>query len=196
MRSVMRSAITAALLVAAMSGTAAAQPGVTAPTAAPAPPTQPNGDELSETTALWLSLGGTAAAWTVLLVGAELKHQDAGSAGALEVIGGVGTLLAPSFGHWYAGALGGRGLGLRVAGAGAAFLGLAYVFTVCEDECNIGPGEGLLLVGAGLYLIGTIDSIATAPGAARRQNHRFQNVAIVPMIRHDRGGIAIAGRFW
>jgi len=191
----MRSAITAALLVAAMAGTAAAQPGVTSPTAAPVPPTQPNGDELSETTALWLSLGGTAAAWTVLLVGVELKHQGYGSAGAMEAIGGLGTLLAPSLGHWYAGALGGRGLGLRAAGAGAAYLGLVLV-AACEDECSTGPAAAvLLLVGAGLYLGGTIDSIATAPGAARRQNHRFQNVAIVPMIRGDRGGMAIVGRF-
>ena len=191
----MRSAIAAALLVVAMAGTSAAQPGVTSPSIAPAPPTQPHGEELSETTALSLSLGGTAAAWTVLLVGAELDHHGYGSAGAMEAIGGLGTLLAPSFGHWYAGAAGGRGLGLRAAGIGAALLALAYVVTVCEDECSTGPADGLLVVGAGLYLGGTLESIATAPGAARRQNHRFQNVTIVPMIRGDRGGMAIVGRF-
>jgi hypothetical protein len=194
-RSVMRSAIIVALLVVAIAGTASAQPGVTAPSAAAASPTQAPGEERSETTALLLSLGGTAASWTALVAGFEMEQHGQGSAGGVTAVGGLGTLLAPSFGHWYAGAVGGRGLGLRLAGLGVALLAVAYVANVCEDECNAAPAQGILLVGAGLYLAGTIESIATAPGAARRYNHRFQNVAIVPMLRRGSDGIAIAGRF-
>ena len=103
-----------------MAGTAAAQPYLNSPSGSPSPPsgsssspsgslsppsdsppqlTPPLPGELSETTALWLSLGGTAASWSLVVLGAELSHQDSRVAGDLATLGVLGTLVAPSFGH-------------------------------------------------------------------------------------------------
>lgn len=123
--------------------------------------------------------------------------SGAGSnAGRIGTIGALGTLVAPSFGHWYARSFLTRGLGLRVAGATATFFGLAILISQCEDECsNAGLAAALMLGGAGLYVGGTIDDIATAPGKVRRYNERFHDVALVPMIRGDSSGLTVAGRF-
>jgi hypothetical protein len=212
----MRSVATTALLVLAMAGTAAAQPGVTAPTtappdatspiaappgatspiAAPPQPTQQPGEELSEGTAVWLSLGGTLASWTLIGVATNTDNQGSNT-GRIAAIGAFGTLLAPSFGHWYARSFFTRGLALRLAGALSAFLGAAGAFAECDDCSNSGTTlpVGLLLVGAGLYIGGTIDDIVTAPGDVRRYNHQFENVTIAPMIRSDSRGLMITGRF-
>jgi hypothetical protein len=195
-RSAMRSALIAACLVLAMAGTAAAQPGMTVPSASPPPPTPQQGEELSESTAVWLSLGGTAASWTLLAVASKMDQGGSSNAGRIGTIGALGTLFAPSFGHWYARSFLTRGLGLRVAGAAAAFFGLSLLLSQCEDECSGAPLAGaLMLGGAGLYVGGTIDDIAAAPGKVRQYNQRFQNVVVAPMIRADGSGLMIAGRF-
>jgi len=192
----MRFALPAALLVLAMAGSAAAQPSLTSPSSWPPPPTAPQGEELSESTAVWLSLGGTAASWTLLAVASKMDQGPGSNASNIGTIGALGTLLAPSFGHWYAHSYLTRGLGLRVAGVTATFFGLGVLLGSCEDECSdAGLAAALLLGGASLYVGGTIDDIATAPGKVRRYNERFQNVALVPMIRSDSGGLMIAGRF-
>jgi len=192
----MRAALIAAWLVLAMAGTAAAQPGMTAPSSLPPPPTRQQGEELSESTAAWLSLGGTAASWTLLAVASKMDQGGSSNAGHIATIGALGTLFAPSFGHWYAHSYLTRGLGLRVAGAAATLLGFSLLLSQCEDECsNAGFAAALMLGGAGLYLGGTIDDIATAPGKVRQYNQRFQNVVIAPMIRGDSSVLMIAGRF-
>ena len=65
----------------------------------------------------------------------------------------------------------------------------------CEDECTPTLPEGMAVTGLVLYAVGTVDDIVTAPGEAQRYNHRFQNVAIVPMIRRDSSGLMLTGRF-
>ena len=193
-RSAMRSALIAAWLVLAMAGTAAAQPGMTVPSSLPPPPTRQQGEELSESTAVWLSLGGTAASWTLVAVASEMGGSS--NAGRIGTIGALGTLFAPSFGHWYARSFLTRGLGLRVAGVAATFFGLSILLSQCDDECsNAGLAAALMLGGAGLYVGGTIDDIAAAPGKVRQYNQRFQNVVVAPMIRGDGSGLMIAGRF-
>ncbi|HEY0482731.1 MAG TPA: hypothetical protein VGD37_34655 [Kofleriaceae bacterium] len=195
----MRSAVLATALVSALTGTAAAQPGLTPPAPWPAPmpypaPAMPAVDTVSESTALWLSLGGTAMSWTILIAG--LKADDGNpAAGRIAEIGAFGTLFAPTLGHWYAREIGTRGLGLRLAGVGALMFGAILVLG-CEDECgSSGPAAGALLLGAGLYVAGTIDDIATAPSAARRYNQRFSGLAIVPMVRRDAAGVVLGARF-
>jgi hypothetical protein len=192
----MRSALIAAWLVLAMAGTAASQPGMTVPSSLPPPPTPQHGEELSESTAVWLSLGGAAASWTLVAVAWEMAQRDSSNAGRIGTIGVLGTLFAPSAGHWYARSFLTRGLGLRVAGVTATFLGLAMV-SQCDDECSdLAEVAGVLAVGgAGLYIGGTIDDIAAAPGKVLRYNQRFQSLAVAPMIRGDSSGLMIVGRF-
>jgi hypothetical protein len=192
----MRSVLIAVWLVLAIAGAAAAQPGMTVPSSLPPPPPPQQGEVLSESTAVWLSLGGTAASWILIAVASEMDQGAGSNAGRIGTIGALGTLVAPSFGHWYARSFLTRGLGLRVAGATATFFGLAILISQCEDECsNAGLAAALMLGGAGLYVGGTIDDIATAPGKVRRYNERFHDVALVPMIRGDSSGLTVAGRF-
>jgi hypothetical protein len=98
----MRLTVAVALFILA-AGPAAAQPAPTSPEPVPAQPTPAQGEELSETTALWLGIGATAASWSLLVVGAERKQ------GALAAAGGIGTFLLPGSGHIYAGSFDGRG---------------------------------------------------------------------------------------
>lgn len=196
----MRAAASLAVVL-ALAGTAAAQPGMTAPFEQP-PPQQPapQQDQVDENVALGLSLGGTVASWALVLAASSMDNGSGGSAQALGTAGALGTLFAPSFGHWYAHSYGTRGLALRGAGVGAAFIGALVAFSECPifsgDQCHeSGIGPALLIAGAGLYLGGTIDDIVTAPGTARRYNHRFENISIVPVLRRDSDGVAVMGRF-
>jgi hypothetical protein len=194
----MRSVLLVASLILGTAGTAAAQPGLTPAVSSPpqaaqpppaAPPAQPQG-EVSEGAALGLSLGGTAAAWTVLLTASE-NHGS----GDLVLLGLAGVVTAPSFGHWYAHSVATRGLGLRLAGLGSFTVAVALAVQ-CEDECSNGTAiEGAALLGLGLLIAGTIDDIVTAPGEARRYNERLQGLAIVPMVKRDTGGLMLTGRF-
>jgi hypothetical protein len=179
-------------------GTAAAQPSLTAPSPRPAPVER--GDELSEGTALALSLGGTLASYG-LLVGAA--HTEGGEGyEAMATVGSLGTFFAPSFGHWYAGAIGTRGMAMRAGGAATAMVAIVWAFEQCplfagEDECNETPGPALLaIVGAGLWVGGTIDDIVQAPRRVRRHNARLRELTIAPLATRDGGGgLVLAGRF-
>ena len=197
------------MLVLALAGTAAAQPGVTPPISAPPqpglpppsplpppPPAQPQGEELSETTALLLSLGGTAASWTLVGVAVAMDNNGNRTAANIGALGLVGTFFAPSFGHWYARSFLSRGLGLRAAGVSTELL--AFMVLVVEGvtgQDNSRLAEGIAIAGAALYVAGTIDDIVTAPGSARRYNQRFQYLTVAPMIRPDAGGVMLTGRF-
>ena len=198
----MRSAVAIGLLVLALTGTASAQPGVTAPNppqqavprspgVQPPPSAEPEGWELSESTALWLSLGGTAASWGLIVAATQLTDSGTGVA----TLAALGTVGAPSLGHLYADSFGTRGLGVRLAGAGVAFLGaILRVLETADGGRASGSGElltgGLLYGGAALFVAGTIDDIVTAPAAVRRYNRRLHGVTIAPMIGPDRGGVA------
>jgi hypothetical protein len=209
-----------ASLVLATAGIAAAQPAATAPeatppatpaplpaTPAPAPPVPSSLDEtapaqsvrepVSETAALWIGLGGTLGAWGTVAAGAVLSQQHSSWAGPALVVGIGGTLLAPSAGLWYAHAGLSRGLALRVAGVGLEAAAL-FVATRCDDECSSSGSaliEGLAIGGLGVYAAGTIDDIVAAPGEARRYNERIRSLALVPVIRRDVTGVALAARF-
>ena len=179
-------------LILAMAGTAHAQPSTTAPQPLSPQPAQPSpDDDLSENTAVLLSLSGTFASWMLVGVAAGTGSTTLGTVGAL------GTLVGPSFGHWYARKPVTRGLGIRLAGAGLTALGIKALLTLCEDECNATLPAAIALAGVGLYVVGTFDDFATASRDVRRYNQELHNISIVPMVRRDNNslGLAITGRF-
>src|SRR5262249_12546561 len=183
----MRLAMAIAAL-ALLAGTAGAQPGMPPPTpVAPLPPPPlPPGSELSESTALWLSLGGTAVSWG-LVVASFKANTNSSFSGGLGVVAASGTLFAPSFGHWYAREGFTRGFGLRLLAGGLAFAAVVVALSECPlfaENCHESGVAPVLAIGAaGLYVGGTIDDIATAPSAVRSYRQRLHGVALVPVIR-------------
>jgi hypothetical protein len=187
----MRSIATMALVL-SMAGRAAAQSAEP-----PAPP--PPEEELSETMALGLSIGPTVVAWVA--VAATLSVDDDNRV-ALS-LAGLGTLAAPSFGHWYAGTPWTRGLVLRTAALLPFGVALSrarncpfHADSIGTEGC--GPdrlGEGLAIAAIAMYAAGTLDDIVRAPAGVRRHNERLNSVAVVPMVRRDAGGVMLAAQF-
>jgi hypothetical protein len=179
-------------------GTAAAQPSLTAPSAPPPPFEVSRGDELSPGTALALSLGGTLASYGLIIASMD-RYGDEYEAMAL--VGGIGTFVAPSFGHWYEGTILTRGLGFRALGAGtfvtAAMVALSECPLFSEQECNESPAAPILAIaGAAMWVGGTVDDIIQAPRRARRHNARLRGVTLAPMAtRGGGGGLVVAGSF-
>jgi hypothetical protein len=200
----MKTAAAAASIVLALAGPAFAQPGMTEPAPAPAPmpPPAPTGGELSESAALGLSIGGTVGSWA-LLIGAAHYSKDGEGAGVLGTFGAIGVMVGPSFGHWYAGKYVTRGLGLRALGIATVVAGAMFVVSQCPlfaesengDGCDDTGGAMIALVGAGLFVAGTIDDIATAPGRVRKHNARLSGLAVAPVLTQHSAGFALGGRF-
>lgn len=186
----MRSAVTVVLVILGMAGTAVAQPGTIAAGVAPsAAPSEPVSDQV----AIGISVGSTAASWALLAV--AVTRDSNSYRGPMAVVGALGTVLAPSFGHWYAGSRPLRGLALRLAGL-ATLVGVGVLVAAqCDDECSSAAGGVVLIGGAGLYLAGTIDDVVRIPGAVRRYNEGLRGVTVVPAIQRDGGGLLIVGRF-
>ncbi|HEY6177776.1 MAG TPA: hypothetical protein VIX73_25145 [Kofleriaceae bacterium] len=187
----MRSIVTIALVL-SIAGKAAAQPAE--PRAAPAPPEE----ELSESMALGLSIGPTLVAWVGLVATASIDDDNRVALS----LGGLAAMAAPSFGHWYAGSPWTRGLALRTAALLPLGLALtrtsACPVTIDRDFSGCGPdrlGQGLAIAAIALYAAGTVDDIVTAPAAVRRHNERLRNLAVVPMVRRDAGGVMLAAQF-
>ncbi len=174
-----------------------AHAGDSAPVAPPvSTTTEPR---LSENTALAASVGGTLVSWTLVITAGSMigsrRGETALSSGLLAT-GAIGTFLAPSAGHWYAGTAVTRGLGLRALGAGSALLGFAATLD-CEPNqpCDGSPiFVGGLLLGAALYLGGTIDDIRQAPRRVRGINTQ-RGSAVLPRVTNDSIGLAFGGTF-
>jgi hypothetical protein len=181
---------------------AVAQPALTQPMSAPA---GQHGEELSEGKALAWSLGGTVASYGAIALAFPLKSGELGTAGML------GTLIAPSFGHFYAGTWLTRGMGLRALGIVTLIVGaiadsegcggLFYsghgdpVPEDCGDDFRTTKGTVLMLSGIGMFVGGTIDDIVTAPRRVRRHNDRIKALAVAPIVHGDGGGLVLSGRF-
>jgi hypothetical protein len=159
-----------------------------APPPAPPRPQPALGDQLSESTAVSLSLGGTLVSYLVVVGGA------ASGSGELATVGVLGTLLAPSFGHWYRGAPFTRGMGLRALGAVGLFVGFVRAIG-CEDSDCSGSGEYLAIGGAVLYLGGTLDDIVTSSTEVRKHNRRAEALGLAPIVTKHGAGLALGGRF-
>lgn len=214
-------------------GSAAAQPGATPPSGGPPAPGGPYGQPLyappppppapvaqgelkSEGTALALSLGGTVLAWGLAVglplletqpVDFEEGSSNRGAINALSTIGAIGTLVAPSFGHWYAGKYFTRGMGMRVGALGLVMVGAVVALAECpltfghddveDDDCDdsFGAATFILLGGAALFVAGTVDDIRTAPRRVRRHNEAISSIALAPIVTHQSAGLALGGRF-
>ncbi|HMG54070.1 MAG TPA: PEGA domain-containing protein [Kofleriaceae bacterium] len=137
---------------------------------------------LSESTALQLSIEGTAASWAVVLVA---RATDQSGSDALVAVGAAGTLFAPSFGQWYAREVQPAGLGLRLVGLATGIL--SYSLNPSDTR------TALLFGGGALYAAGTVYDIATIPRAVRRHNAEPQ-LAVVPIVR-GAPGLLLSGSF-
>jgi hypothetical protein len=156
----------------------------------------PAGWELSESTAVWLSVGGTAASWGLIVAATQLEGSGAGVA----TMAALCTMAAPGLGHIYADRFATRGLALRAGGASIAFLAailgtLQYGGSGRPSDSRDLATSSMLLGGTALFVAGTIDDIVTAPAAVRRYNRRLRGLAITPVLGPDLGGVALAARF-
>lgn len=163
---------------------------------APAKAEGASGSYKNPNTALALSLGGTIGSFALIGIGGAAEN------GPMSTIGSVGVWLAPSFGHWYAGDGWTTGLKWRLAGAGAATLGIMWVAvdcigSGCEDDFH--PGLMLAIGGGVSFFGGMVHDIATAPRAAREHNARIEgrlrDVTVSPTFGSGRAGVALSGRF-
>lgn len=199
----MRAAVVVSM-VWALTGSAAAQPGVSQP-GSPSPPgppgmTQPSSPALaqpsdppagdrSEQTALALSLGATAASFGVMALATATHHPSLTGAAAAT------SLITPSFGHWYAGSSDFLWIGLRGAAVATMYVGVIGV-VACDEGCTgTTTARTVLIAGIAGYVAATIADIATAPSAVRRHNRERHAWTFAPMANRDGGGLAVAGQF-
>ena len=148
----------------------------------------------SPAVAAGLSLTTTALAWGAVAWGVSTDHTGVSQAGL------VGTLIAPSLGHVYAGDPLTIGLGLRAAGAIAVISGIGTAVAHCpvlaDEPCESSDTALLLLTaGAIAYGTGTLMDVAGAGEAARAYNRRVRDLAITPTAQKDGAGLVVAGRF-
>jgi hypothetical protein len=184
-------AVAAACAFAIPSAIAHAQPGAIEPT--PPPPlatSRAQLDTVDENVAVGLSLGGTVLSWGLLIAGGSLGNET------MSTVGAIGTMFAPSLGHWYSHSVLTRGLGIRALALGIGAVGFAMAIDdfFDEDRDDEGTASALLLIAAGMYIAGTVDDIANAGAAARRYNARLE-VSVVPQVSTRGGGLALVGRF-
>jgi len=148
--------------------------------------------ELSEHTAVSMSVLSTLGSWTLFVAGATSGHTGG------VALGFVGTLLAPTTGHWYAGRVVTWGLATRLVSVGLTAVGMLAVIDElsCHSEsCTSEPAVWLVPLGIAGYLAGTIADIYTVPGAVRDHNSRLRDISIVPLAQRGFGGAGVVGRF-
>lgn len=168
---------------------------------------------LSESTALWWSLGGTIGAYGLVALGGTLEsgNPNSSTAGLVGTVGGLGMFLAPSFGHWYAGKYWTRGLGLRLGSIAVLFGGL--ILALASDPCPLFGGHdtascdsgstpdaiaiATVIAAGGMFVWGTIDDIVDAPRRVRRMNAESQGLtlSLAPLRSRDGTGLALVGRW-
>lgn len=173
--------------LALLESAALAQPALT-PATTPASPAATPGDEKSPSVAVLLSVGVTAGGAVTLMA------SDSRTASLI----GLGALfIGPSTGQWYAGELGGLGLGARAVGAVALVFGLSQML---QSECDPEDGQdcsgakaagttGALLFfgGAGLWVGSSIADVIFAKRAADRWNQRHA-LTLTPTAFTSSGG--------
>ena len=185
--------------VTALAAPASAQPALTPlvePAGAPREPVATAADAKSPTTAILLSLGGTAGSVALMVAGANSSGANADS---LITAGLLSTLVTPSLGHWYAGHYLTAGMPMRAGGGVLVIAGLAKAL---GSENSDGGGNGdagatMFLAGAGLYLGGVLYDIATAPSAAEHWNDKHLQIAptMVSSGTHTTVGLGLGGSF-
>lgn len=135
-------------------------------------------EPVSESTALWLSLGGTAASYGALFAGSALGSRSQLAKG-VGVVGGFAAIFAPTFGHWYQHSWGTRGLAVRLAALPIALVTLGVAVsagTTAGDDVRRNFLIGGLSLAGGMWIAGTVDDIVQAPSAARQRNRRIKQL--------------------
>jgi hypothetical protein len=136
--------------------------------------------ERSTNVALMLPLGVTALG--VVLVGFGSDKQDSGDK-ALLGIGAVALIAGPPLGRLYARDVSWFGLGMEAGGV----LLMATAATGTEGA------NGLAIMGIGVYSVGALYQIISAPGVVYRSNQR--RVMLVPTSNANGAGLSLAGAF-
>lgn len=158
----------------------------------------PTAERKDPSIAVLLSLGITTASYITLFAA---DNED------LQLAAFFGTYLGPSTGQWYAGQVGGLGLGLRAAGFVMGVYGISQMLASecdyeydCSDADAAGARGALFFWGgAGLWVGSTIYDIVLAKRAADSWNVRH-NVNLAPTMTadvsgHHAPGLAFTGRF-
>ncbi len=148
-------------------------------------------DPVSERTALWLSVGGTLGAYGVFAGAAALGPRFDVARG-VAVLGGFAVVVAPSFGHWYAGRIGTRGLVVRIAAVPVAMVTLLIAFaagSTASREFHRNMLIGGMSIAGGMWVAGTIDDLIQAPVAARQRNARIK--LMQPYLAPTGAGVSI-----
>jgi hypothetical protein len=198
-----RAAVAVSAVIASLvTGTAAAQPALTAPAsptyAMPAP--MADAEPKSEASATLLAIGATALGYVAL--GGSGGDDNA----ALGFIGVAGALVGPSAGHIYAGE-NGHALKMSLLRTGAIAAVVAGMIRVmssavddsdCLSDCSGDRawhdyqrnGEVMIYAGGITFVAATIYDIVDASRAARRYNdkHKARPWQVAPSLARDAGG--------
>jgi hypothetical protein len=158
---------------------------------------EPAEEPLDRNTAFLLSLGGTAASATMVVIGGSSSN------GTLFAVGLVSSLVTPAAGEIYAGKLFTWGMGIRVVSAGAAVVGFAEAFKClfAEDTCHSDTEAAGTLIAAGAigYAGGVLYDIATAGSAVDDYNRRYHlrvTPTVIPTTSSGPAvGVGVAGSF-
>jgi hypothetical protein len=169
---------------------AAAQPGVTMPTAA-RPAARPSPRAKLPGRAIVLSASVT------LLSGVMVASVSPAS-----VPGVVGLFIGPSVGHWYAGSSNLGGIALRTAAFGIVVVGLSEFYSdsvhdgvsAAELRRNYRRGGAIMFGGLGLFAGSALYDIVTAGNAARRWN-REHVLTVAPLVAPSSTGLVVTGHF-
>lgn len=199
----MRTAALAALVLAATATTAAAQaPGQTPvldddePTAPVARPVHEKSPELATA----LSIGTTGLGY--------LMMAKADGNGDVAMTGALLAMFGPSTGQWYAGKVGGAGIGMRAISLGIMIYGVAHMSVADCFDCSIGRdteneaarGRDYLIAGAALWVGSTIYDFVQAYRETDHYNQRqralvMPTVLTAPASNAATPGFAVAMRF-
>jgi hypothetical protein len=140
-----------------------------------------------------LSIGVPLAGVALVTVASKI---DSGPIGA---VGGAAIVIGPSLGHIYAGTPWNTGLKMRVAGlgvgvvAGLMFMGAESGEVFCTgSKCEAGIALGVAAIG--LYGVGTVYEMFSAPAAVQRYNATL-TVAPLPTGTGLAPGAVFGGHF-
>jgi hypothetical protein len=159
--------------------------------------------EKSETTAKALAGTGTGVAGALVLSSFLIHPQNEDVSQPLLYSGlGLG-MVAPSFGHWYAGHWLTWGMAIRTAAAAITVYGVSLKHPqACDDAlpgevkmCESVTAKGLTLISlaAIAYIGGVAYDVRNTPDAVERYN-KF-HASLVPTAMPHGGGVAITGQF-
>ncbi len=154
--------------------------------------------EPSPVVAAALSLGGTAAAWSLTYW--SFRQLDEGSSRAFYLLGvsGVAVVIGPALGHVYAGPGGAAvpGLVLRSTGLGLYLGGLVTAVAMsatAQSKNETTAGFVIAKIGVGVLALGTIYDWFATPISAARQ--RRLAVAPAPFFTSSAAGLGFVGTF-